>query len=709
MAEKTHDKTRKKFGTFGGVFTPSVLTILGVIMFLREGWVVGNAGFGGAALIILIARGITICTGLALSSMVTNIRIGEGGAYSIIARSLGLEAGGSIGIPLYLAQTVSAALYIIGFTEGWLYIFPGHNPHIVATLAWGGLLVVSIISADLAIKVEYFIMAVLGFSLLSFFTGGGDASSDVVVWGNFQDASFWQLYAIFFPAVTGMMAGVNMSGDLKDPKKNIPMGIMTSIFATLVIYLALAYFLDLRADSEALRANSLIMMDLARWGWAIMLGLWGATLSSALGSMVGAPRILSALGEHKIVPFASFFARKTPKGDPRNAVIVTGIIIEVCLLVGTLDTIAPLLTMFFLITYGMINFVVFVEQSLGIVSFRPTFRVPKSVSLIGGVGCVLTMFLVNPLFSVVSVIIIIGIYGVLMRRGLKAEWGDVRGGMFLAIAGWAVRTASRYPQYEKTWKPDLLVPIEDPKIWSGPLHFIRDITFPNGSVSAFTVQQPRTEEIERDLRALIAPLEREDVLTTSAVVEAEDFLSGATVVMQMLKAGFFRPNTIFLTMGDHPDKDPQLIEIVTRAKQEGLGVILLRQHPRAAFGMARVINLWLRDKSPNWNLAILLSLQLQRNWGGRINLLTSAKTKQEIERLRRFLNRLSEQARMPAETVPHVLVGTFQESVQAAPPADISIFGIGKEILCEPMRNRIRLTHTSCLFVQDSGMESALA
>jgi len=297
-----------------------------------------------------------------------------------------------------------------------------------------------------------------------------------------------------------------------------------------------------------------------------------------------------------------------------------------------------------------------------------------------------------------------------MHRGLKAEWGDVRGGMFLAIAGWAVRTAARYPRYEKTWKPDLLVPIESPKVWSGSLHFIRDLTFPNGSVSAFTVKHPKSgEELQRDLKALIAPLEREDVLTTSAVVEAEDFLSGATVVMQTLKAGFFRPNTIFLTMGDHPDKDPQLIEIVTRAKREGLGVILLRQHPRAAFGMARVINLWLRDQSPNRELAILLSLQLQRNWGGRINLLTSVETKQDVGRLRGFLDRLSEEARMPAETTPHVLVGTFQESVEAAPPADISIFGMGKEIQCEPMRNRIRLTHTSCLFVQDSGMESALA
>ena len=158
----------QKLSTFGGVFTPDVLTILGVIMYLRLGWVVGNAGFGGAVVIILLAKLITICTGLAMSSITTNIKIGAGGAYSIIAKSLGLEAGGSVGIPFYISQTLSAALYIVGFAEGWIFIFPSHDPIIVSIAAWVLLLGISYVSAVFAIRIQYIILGIIALSILSF-------------------------------------------------------------------------------------------------------------------------------------------------------------------------------------------------------------------------------------------------------------------------------------------------------------------------------------------------------------------------------------------------------------------------------------------------------------------------------------------------------------------------------------------------------------
>src|SRR5210317_1484706 len=130
------DLKPSKFGTFGGVFTPDVLTILGVIMYLRLGWVVGNAGLLGAVIIIVLAKSITLFPGLSMSSITTNIRIGAGGAYSIISKSLGLEEGGSIVIPLYISHTLSAALYIIGFTASWNLVFPDHNYYVVASVAW---------------------------------------------------------------------------------------------------------------------------------------------------------------------------------------------------------------------------------------------------------------------------------------------------------------------------------------------------------------------------------------------------------------------------------------------------------------------------------------------------------------------------------------------------------------------------------------------
>jgi solute carrier family 12 sodium/potassium/chloride transporter 2 len=307
------NKTQKKFGTFAGVFTPDVLTILGVILYLRLGWVVGNTGFLGALFIILMAKTITITTGLSMSSITTNIKIGAGGAYSIISKSLGLEAGGSVGIPFYISQTLSAALYIVGFTEGWLRIFPSHNYYLIAILTWMVVLTISYISANVAIKTQYFIMMIIALSLASFVLGETPETSQLTLVGNLEDVSFWGAFAIFFPAVTGIMAGANLSGELKNPKIAIPRGTMAAIAITLVIYVALAYLFSSRISAEVLRSNQMAMIDYALWAPAVIMGILAATFSSALGSTVGAPRILQALAAFKSVPFHRVFCSKERK------------------------------------------------------------------------------------------------------------------------------------------------------------------------------------------------------------------------------------------------------------------------------------------------------------------------------------------------------------------------------------------------------------
>jgi len=278
-------------------------------MFLRQGWVVGNAGLLGAWLIILLSFGITGFTGLSLSSIATNIRIGAGGAFSVISQSLGLEVGGSIGIPLYVSQTLAVCMYIFGFCAGWLWIFPGH-PAILA------IIVAALVSVVAAI-----------------WTNPGDGS--IVWWGEFpgspesgfQGVGFWAVFAVFFPASTGIMAGANMSGDLENPRRSIPIGTLSAIGISLVIYLLLSLWFAVQAPAGTLVENYTIMIDRAAWGPVVLAGLLGATFSSALSSLVGAPRILQALGEHEILPGSSFFAKKTKRGEPRNGMIVTGVIV----------------------------------------------------------------------------------------------------------------------------------------------------------------------------------------------------------------------------------------------------------------------------------------------------------------------------------------------------------------------------------------------
>ena len=699
----------KRFGTFGGVFTPDVLTILGVIMYLRLGWVVGNAGFLGAVLIILLAKTVTICTGLSMSSITTNIKIGAGGAYSIISKSLGLEAGGSIGISLYIAQTLSAALYIIGFTEAWLRVFPDHTPALVASVAWISLLIISYISAQLAIRVQYIIMAVVGVSILSFFLSHARPVPQLILIGNFEDASFWRVFAVFFPAVTGIMAGANMSGDLKDPRRSIPLGTISAIIVTMIIYIGIAYFAARIATPGELRNNQLLMVDKALWGQAVIAGIMGATLSSALGSMLGAPRILQALAEQKTVPFSRILATKTEGNEPRNAIIFTGVLIELALILGNLNFLASLITMFFLITYGMLNFVVFLEQAMKIISFRPTFKIPHFVPLLGAGQCLVIMFLINPIFSLIAIIIIVIMYIWLAQRELEAKWGDIRGGLVLYLVERAAKLAERFPRHQITWKPDLLLPVEEPATWSGPLLLIRDIVYPSGTVFAFTVRKERMEKTQEALDELLLPLKDQGGLVRSTVIEDSDFLHGATLVIQVLRSRTVRPNILFLTLGRDGKKDETINKLIAQASKYDLGTMILCQHPRMAFGMQRDVSLWLRDKSPNWHLAVLVTLQLQLNWEGKINLITTASDKKDKRRLQAFLERLSDRTRLPSMTDFHVLVGSFRESLKDAPRADINIFGLAAgNIPFGQLREVTESTRSSCLFIKDSGQESAL-
>ncbi len=703
------DKKVKKFGTFAGVFTPDTLTILGVIMYLRLGWVVGNAGFWGTLLIVILAKTVTVCTGLSMSSITTNIKIGSGGAYSIISKSLGLEAGGSIGIPLYIAQTLSAALYIFGFTEAWLRVFPDHSPLAVALTAWLLLLILSYTSAHLAIKIQYIIMAVIGFSLLSFFLTPGQAVESVNMAGQYSKAGFWRVFAIFFPAVTGIMAGANMSGDLQNPRRAIPLGTMSSIAVTMVVYISLAYLLANIATENELLNNQMIMVDKALWGPVVIAGIMGATLSSALGSMLGAPRVLQALAEQKTVPFHKIFAAKSQNNEPRNAVIFTGAIIAVALLTGNLDHLASLITMFFLITYGTLNLVVFLEQSMKIISFRPSFKVPRFVSGFGAVSCVFIMFLINPFFSIVALVTIVLIYVWLTKKGLDADWGDIRGGLFLVLAEKMSRLSAKFPRHQISWKPDLLLPIEDPAVGAGPLWLIRNITYPSGSIFAFTIQEKKSTQTVQALDELMAPLKNQGILVNSTLIEDAEFLHGTKLVIQILKGGTFRPNILFLRLGDNTEKDKILTELVDHAGEHEMGVVILRQHPRMAFGMQKDVNLWLRDKSPNWHLAMLVTLQLQLNWGGRINLVTATKEASEQKHLERFLQRLGDQARLPFMAEYHVLTGSFEKAMQMAPRADLNVFGLaGDQLAIKSLRTIPEKIKSSCLFIKDSGKENAL-
>ena len=282
-----------RFGTWSGVFTPSLLTILGVIMYLRLGRVVGEAGIVGALAIILLAHAVSVPTSLSIASLASNRPVGGGGVYYIISRSLGLPVGSAIGLALYVATALGTSLYVIGFAETVNTLLGLGNDvggiRITGTITCVLLTALTLYSANAAIKAQYFIMGAIVLSILSLLLGSSPAPAEAVTLGPSPESQPMELvFAIFFPAVTGFTAGVAMSGDLKNPRRNIPIGTLAAVAVGLLVYVGLAIYLGLTVDAATLRSDDDIWSHMAWIPQLVLLGVWGATLSSAIGSLLGA-------------------------------------------------------------------------------------------------------------------------------------------------------------------------------------------------------------------------------------------------------------------------------------------------------------------------------------------------------------------------------------------------------------------------------------
>ncbi|MDZ7694286.1 MAG: hypothetical protein U5K69_24725 [Balneolaceae bacterium] len=477
-------------GTFGGVFTPSILTILGVIMYLRFGWVVGNVGLIGTLLIVTLSVFITFLTALSIASIATDQRVRIGGAYYMISRSLGIEAGGAIGIPLYIALALSVALYTVGFAESVVSVFPSLNFKTVGLVTTVGVAALALVSAKAAIRAQYFIMFGIGLSLLSLFFGSPIEQSSIEMWGaaDRNSEGFWVVFAVFFPAVTGIMAGVNMSGDLENPAKSIPKGTFAAIGVGYLIYMTLPIILANRADALTLIEDPMIMRRIAYWGDAILIGVWGATLSSAVGSILGAPRVLQALARDGVLPrWLRWLGRGDGDDDtPRVGTIVTLAIALVAVYLGNLNIIAPILTMFFLTTYAVLNASAGIERLLDSPSFRPEFEVHWFFSLLGAAGCIAVMFLINAVATGLAFVFVLVVFLWLQRREMKTAWGDVSQGIWMALIRAGLMRLNN-ESTGKTWRPNPLVLSGAPtKRWH-LIKFASSITHNRGIMTVATV------------------------------------------------------------------------------------------------------------------------------------------------------------------------------------------------------------------------------
>ena len=450
----------KKFGTFGGVFTPSILTILGVIMYLRLPWIAGQAGLYVTLGIVLLAHLISVSTGLSVSSIATDKKVKAGGTYYMISRSLGLSIGGTLGLALFVGLSFSVSLYLIGFAESflnyWGFEVTKNSIRLAGTIILITVTIITFISTSLAIKTQYFIMAAIGLSLLSILFGKHDFVPTAPLLNPIEGAvPFIVLFGIFFPAVTGFEAGVSMSGDLQDPKKSIPVGTISAIILGLLVYIGLIFFFSYRVSSDLLVNDSNALLKISLFPELVVAGIWGATLSSAFGSILGAPRILQATSTDKITH--KFFAKGFgPLNEPRNALMLTFIIAEAGILIGELDVIARIVSMFFITTYGFLNLSCAVE-SWASSDFRPDFKIPKTVSIIGSAACFIVMLQLDFIAMVGATIILGALFLYLKRKELTLETGDTWGNVWSSIVRKGLAKLSRGSADPRNWRPNIIL------------------------------------------------------------------------------------------------------------------------------------------------------------------------------------------------------------------------------------------------------------
>ena len=598
-------------GTFGGVYTPSTLTILGVIMYLRFGWVVGNVGLLGSLIIVTLSTAITLITALSACAIATDRVVRVGGAYYMISRSLGIETGGAVGIPLYFAQALSVALYTIGFAESVVRTFGHLNQLYVALATTIAVAVLAITSARFAIKAQYVIMAAIVLSLLSLIFGQPLEETSIELWGAADGEAFWQVFAVFFPAVTGIMAGVNMSGDLRDPIRAIPTGTLAAVGTGYVIYMGLPFLLATRADAKSLIDNPLVMQQMALWGPAILMGIWGATLSSAIGSILGAPRVLQALARDGVLPrWMSFFGKGSgPDDEPRIGTIFTLGVVIAAVCIGDLNLIAPILTMFFLTTYLVLNVSAGVESFLQSPSFRPLFKVHWSISLLGTVSCLGVMFLINPMATVAAAVIVLAIYVWLQRRGLKTTWGDVRSGIWMML----VRTGLFQVGHQrdaKNWRPHILVLSGAPSRRWPLIELANSFTQNRGLITVASVLPSGSRDVaqQENLEETLSDyLNERGVQALVRTLTAPDPFEGAQRLVEIYGLGSLVPNTVLLGDSEDASNRDRYCQLLDNLHQAQRNVLILRDSQDRSFGAYRRIDIWWGGMNANVGLMLLLA------------------------------------------------------------------------------------------------------
>ncbi|MDD2390424.1 MAG: amino acid permease [Desulfobacterales bacterium] len=702
MSQTNSNQGGGHLGTFAGVFTPSILTILGIILFLRLGFVVGNAGIAKALVIIGMANAISILTSISLSAISTNLKVKGGGDYYLISRTLGPEFGGAIGIVLFLAQSVSIAFYCIGFGEAIAGALPQNtlfSVRIIAVMAMAFLFVFAWLGADWATKFQFIVMAILSAALVSFFIGGALRWDSALVLKNWNAPSgglgFWTLFAIFFPAVTGFTQGVSMSGDLKDPGKSLPRGTFAAVGISSIIYFGAAILFSAVLPTSDLARDYYAMQRVAGIGFLVQAGVIAATLSSAMASFLGAPRILQSLAGDRIFPFLTPFSHGAgPGNNPRRGALLSLAIGIATIGMGNLNVVASVVSMFFLISYGLLNYATFYEARAASPSFRPRFRFfDYRLSFLGFLACLGAMLAIDISAGIAAIAVLFAIYQYLRRTAGPARWADSRRSYYLKNIRENLLAVSTEPAHPRDWRPHLLAFSDDSHRRDQLLRFSSWIQGNSGFVTAVRILEGEGVKMLKLRNEAAAQLQADiaaNKIEAFALVLATPSLEIAIhTLIQSFGIGPLKANTLLINWLERPQtgapEPTSYIRNLRTALRFGCNIMILDAKEdiwkalEALPSEKRIIDIWWWGDATS-RLMLLLAYLMTRNekWENAKIRLLAAGGDSEADRSIEGVESILEEARIDAEA--HV--------VEEANADKIAIYSANSAMVFLPFRIR---------------------
>ncbi len=632
-SKSSEPTTHGTLGTFAGVFTPSVLTILGIILFLRLGYVVGSAGLGRCLVIICLANLISVITSVSLSAVATNLKVRGGGDYYLISRTLGMAFGGSIGLVLFLAQSVSIAFYCIGFAEAMAAFFPGLPSYAVQLIAAGAVAFLFIFAwqgADWAARFQFVVMGLLIAALASFYIGGIQSWDSALLSANWSTpengAPFWVLFAIFFPAVTGFTQGVSMSGDLADAGKSIPLGTFLAVGISIIVYFSVAVLFAASRSNAVLANDYSAMQSISAMGFFIDAGVIAATLSSAMASFMGAPRILQSLSSDRIFSVLTPFAKVTqPSGNPRRGILLSALIAFVTIALGQLNLIASVVSMFFLISYGLLNYATYFEAKTQSPAFRPRFKwFSPSLSLVGCIVCLGAMLAIDPKSGAAAIAVLFAIHQYLTRTAGPARWADSSRSHHLQQVRQHLLAAAREPEHSRDWRPQLLVFTQESERRKPLLTVAGWIEGGSGFSEAVVIIEGEGPAVKkaRDAakRELVAAVAAGRHTMFPLAVCAPDLGQAMGVLIQSSGIGPLRPNTVVVNWPEDSTRAISGIGAYNYVKnlklmfRQGKNLVVLHADPETwgrlqeASREKRRIDIWWQNDATGRLMALLAHL-----------------------------------------------------------------------------------------------------